>query len=120
MSKKRITKIKEVRDQHEVELLGKKNVVGVMTGYKVKGGERTRRLSIICMVKNKEEVDKLDVNDVIPSKIDKIPTDVIKVGELSALQTTSGERTDRQRPCPMGTSGGHINVRQTPDIAGGD
>lgn len=46
-------KLEEIRMKSEKKLLQKANVVGVMTGYKVREGERTGKLSIICMVEKK-------------------------------------------------------------------
>ncbi|MCZ7356839.1 MAG: hypothetical protein O8C66_14240 [Candidatus Methanoperedens sp.] len=100
-------KLEEIRIKSEKMLLQKANVVGVMTGYKIRGEEKTRELSIICMVEKKVEVSALKSGDLIPKKIDDAVTDVIEVGKIRALQV---DRKSRLRPCPMGTSGGHYLI----------
>lgn len=100
-------KLEEIRTKSEKMLLQKANVVGVMTGYKIRGEERTQELSIICMVEKKLPVSELKAGDLIPKKIDEVVTDVIEVGKIRALQI---DRKSRLRPCPMGTSGGHYLI----------
>lgn len=100
-------KLEEIKTKSEKMLLQKANVVGVMTGYKIRGEEKTKELSIICMVEKKVEVSELKARDLIPKKIDDAPTDVIEVGKIRALQI---DRKSRLRPCPMGTSGGHYLI----------
>lgn len=46
-------KIEEVRKKFEQTLFEKANVVGVMTGYKIREMVKTNVLSIICMVEKK-------------------------------------------------------------------
>lgn len=100
-------KLEEIRIKSEKMLLQKANVVGVMTGYKIRGEEKTKELSIICMVEKKVEISALKASDLIPKKIDDAVTDVIEVGKIRALQV---DRKSRLRPCPMGTSGGHYQI----------
>ncbi|GAI58336.1 unnamed protein product [marine sediment metagenome] len=38
-------KIEEAKSKYERQLLSKQNVVGVMTGHKVRGGERINELT---------------------------------------------------------------------------
>lgn len=96
--------MKEIKRKYERKLLRKANVLGVMTGYKVKAGKRTEELSIVCMVEKKISREKLSKRDVVPDTLESIPTDVIEVGKIIALNV---DRKARHRPCPMGTSGGH-------------
>jgi len=100
-------KIEEVKRVYEKELLRKANVVGVMTGYKVKEEEKTDELSIVCMVENKIPKEELKKRDLVPSRIREVTTDVIQVGKIRALQI---DKKARHRPCPMGTSGGHYMI----------
>ncbi|TET11124.1 MAG: hypothetical protein E3J86_03745 [Candidatus Thorarchaeota archaeon] len=99
--------IHEVKRAYERTLLRKANVVGVMTGYKIKEGEKTDDLSIICMVEKKVSEEKLKKQDVVPPIIKDAMTDIIEVGRFRALQI---DKKARHRPCPMGTSGGHYLV----------
>ncbi len=98
--------IGEIKSKFERGLLSKANVVGVMTGYKIKGEEKTDELSVVCMVEKKLLKEKLSKRDFVPDTIKDIPTDVIEVGKIRALQ----DNKDRLRPCPMGTSGGHYLI----------
>ena len=100
-------KIQEAKFKYERQLLVKPNVVGVMTGYKVKEGERLNDLSIVCMVEKKLAISELRPGDLVPGTIRDFPTDVIQVGRLRALDI---DKKARHRPCPMGTSGGHRGV----------
>ncbi|MEM3593682.1 MAG: hypothetical protein QXS27_03040 [Candidatus Jordarchaeaceae archaeon] len=92
---------------YEKELMKKANVVGVMIGYKVKGGKKTDKLSIVCLVEKKVPETELKKEDIIPPKIEGVPTDVIQVGKLRALNV---DKKAKNRPCPMGTSGGHYLI----------
>ena len=99
--------IEEIKYKNEWELLRKSHVVGVMTGYKYRRGEKTDELSIVCLVENKIPEEELTAQNVIPRKINDVSTDVIQVGKLRALQI---DKKARHRPCPMGTSGGHYMI----------
>jgi hypothetical protein len=100
-------KIEEARSKYERQLLGKPNVVGVMTGHKVRGGERINELSIVCLVEKKLAAETLQKKELVPTTIQDFPTDVIQVGKLRAFDI---DKKARHRPCPMGTSGGHLQV----------
>lgn len=100
-------KIEEIKKKYEKELLKKANVVGVMTGYKIKEEEKTDELSMVCMVEKKIRKEELKKRDLIPTKIKEVTTDVIQVGKIKALQI---DKKARHRPCPMGTSGGHYMI----------
>lgn len=97
---------REIKKKYEKKLLRKANVLGVMTGYKKREEEKTEELSVICMVEKKFKKEELSRRDLIPEIIEDIPTDVIEVGKIRALQ----DNKDRLRPCPMGTSGGHYLI----------
>ena len=100
-------KTEEVKNRYEKQLLHMPNVVGVMSGYKVRGGEKTDELSVVCLVEKKLAKDALMNKEIIPGTIQNISTDVIQVGKLRAFAI---DKKARHRPCPMGTSGGHPQV----------
>lgn len=111
--------ILDIKRKHEKSLMKKKNVVGVMTAYKVKKGVKTDEFCITCMVEKKVGILDLGSKDIIPKMVDGKPTDVIEVGKIKALSVLNeGEddednlidRRNRLRPCPMGSSGGHKDV----------
>ena len=100
-------KIEEAKNKYERQLLGKQNVVGVMTGFKIREEERSDDLSIVCLVEKKLAAETLPKKALVPSTIRDFPTDVIQVGRLRAFDI---DKKARHRPCPMGTSGGHPEV----------
>lgn len=100
-------RLEEVKKRYEKELMKRANVVGVMTGYKIKKEEKTDKLSIVCLVERKFPKTELKKKDIIPKKIREVSTDVIEVGEVRALQI---DKKSKLRPCPMGTSGGHYKI----------
>ena len=97
-------KLEEAKSKYERQLLGKPNVVGVMTGFKVRGGERINELSIVCLVEKKLAAETMQKKELVPATIQDFPTDVIQVGKLRAFDI---DKKARHRPCPMGTSGGN-------------
>ncbi len=101
--------MRRVPERAETEVLTRPNVVGVMVGYKIVGGQETEELCIVALVTHKLPTSKLRPSAVIPRDIDGIRTDVVAVGRLRALAVLSDRRA-RLRPCPMGTSGGHPSV----------
>lgn len=99
--------IKRVKEKRARELLNKANVVGVAVGYKEKGGQKTDKLSLIVMVRKKVPLSELKGQDVVPSEIDRVITDVKEVGDIKALNQNP---KDRWRPAPGGVSIGHYRI----------
>ena len=100
------SEVKIVKDAHKEVILSKPNVVGVGVGYKIKGQQKTSDLSVVVLVRQKIPQAGLTAEMMIPQRVDTIPTDVIEVGEIKALQA----RTDRWRPAPGGVSIGHYQI----------
>jgi hypothetical protein len=98
--------VKQATQLHRQTLLAKPNVVGVGMGYKIKGRTVTDELCVVAMVRQKIPKAGLDPQALVPTVVDQVPTDVIQVGELVALQAP----TDRWRPAPGGVSVGHFKV----------
>ena len=84
----------------------KPNVVGVGIGYKVTSGRKTKDIVPVVMVEKKKPLAALRANDLLPTTIDGINTDVIEVGRIVALKA----RTDKWRPAPGGVSIGHCKI----------
>ena len=99
--------IKIVKERRTTELLNKANVVGVAVGLKEKGGQKTDRPSVVVMVRRKMSLSDLKKQDIVPSEIDRVSTDVKAVGEIRALNQTP---KDRWRPAPGGVSIGHYGI----------
>lgn len=89
-------------------LMAKPNVVAVGIGYKVTGGKMTDELCIVVSVIRKVEDLTLvpSPDEVIPSSLDGVPTDIQETGVIRALQ----DRTDKWRPAPGGVSIGHKDI----------
>lgn len=98
-----VTKVKE---RHKENLLGKPNVVGVGTGYKVSRGKQTDELCVVALVTEKVPEAGLALPAMVPRELEGVPTDVVQVGVLRAHESP----TDRWRPAPGGVSIGHYQV----------
>lgn len=81
----KMEKIRKVKDKHEAELMKKTGVVGCAVGYKYVDGQKTDELCIVCYVKEKRPKNQLKKEDIIPSEIDGILTDVVESGSIRAL-----------------------------------
>ena len=113
--------IRQVLRAASRELLTRANVVATGVGYKVSAGARTFDLSIVCSVSRKVPRALLAPGELVPPRLDGIPTDVIQIGPLRALQSRAGSyspapssvlqsRTGRYRPSPGGVSIGHRDI----------
>jgi hypothetical protein len=98
--------VNQVKELHKEAILAKPNVVGVGTGCKARGGQTTDELCIVAMVRRKVPSARLPPDARIPPVIDGVPTDIMRVGDLWALQA----RNERWRPAPGGVSIGHYQV----------
>jgi len=98
--------VSQVKERNKETILEKPNVVGVGTGYKEVRGLRTTELCVVALVRVKIPRAGLTADELVPSRVEGVPTDVVEVGELRAEQT----RTDRWRPAPGGISIGHFKV----------
>ncbi len=87
-------------------ILGKPNVVGVGQGYKIRGQAPTDELCVVVLVRKKLPKAALSPQALVPQALNGVPTDIVEVGDLVALQA----RTDRWRPAPGGVSIGHFKI----------
>ena len=92
--------------QSRSTLMDRANVVATGVGYKVRGGERTPDLSLVCSVIEKVGLSDLAPKDRIPEAMGGLPTDVVATGRIRALQAPTG----RFRPAPGGVSIGHKDI----------
>lgn len=88
------------------ELIDLENVVGVGRGYKCRRGESTKSEAAVVLVKKKFGKEDLRRNDIIPSRMNGVMTDVVEVGDIRLLS----ERLGFQRPARPGISIGHYKV----------
>lgn len=98
--------VSQVKERNKEAILEKPNVVGVGTGFKEVRGHRTTELAVVALVRVKIPRAALAPDELVPARVDGVPTDVVEVGELRAEQA----RTDRWRPAPGGISIGHFKV----------
>ena len=92
--------------QTQSKLLQKANVVATGVGYKVSHDQRSKELCVVCSVKRKLPQSQLASNDMVPTTLDGLPTDVVETGPIRIFQS----RTDRIRPAPGGVSIGHRDI----------
>lgn len=88
------------------ELFNYPNVVGYGWGMKRVQGERLDERARVVLVSRKVALAALMEDEIVPSEIDGMQTDVFEVGHLRALQA----RTERHRPAPGGVSIGHKDI----------
>lgn len=93
--------------KHVDELLSKPDVYAVGLGEKMSKGRRTGKRALICSIKKKKPLAQLAKEEMIPSEIDGIPTDIVEIGDrpraFPAYQ-------DKQRPVVPGVSTGHYAI----------
>jgi hypothetical protein len=80
------------------------NIVGVGIGPKVSDGRLTSRMSVRFYVERKVAKRAIPKKDMLPSRIDGVPTDVIETGRFYAFATPIAQQ--RRRPTRGGCSCG--------------
>ena len=68
--------------------------------------KRTDELALVVYVSRKEKYRDLAPKEIIPRSIDKVPTDVVEIGEVRLLK----DRRSKMRPAQPGCSIGHGNI----------
>lgn len=101
-----IQEISELRKSNQTAMLKKRNVIGVGVALKETAGQKTSDLSLTVLVQEKMAKQEISEKDLIPDKIDGIPTDVVRVGKVVAFNS----HQSRHRPCPAGVSLGHFAI----------
>ncbi len=92
---------------HQGKLLEKSNVVGVAVGFKNRQGETTGEPSVVVLVEKKKSKAELTADDLIPSELEGMRTDVIEIGVLKAQL---GPRDQHRPVIPAGVSMGHFGL----------
>lgn len=80
-------KIADIQIRYTDELMAKKNVVGIGIGLAMKEGEYTDEVVLVVMVEQKEPIEALAEEDIIPQEIEGIPVDVQETGPIEAQET---------------------------------
>jgi hypothetical protein len=110
-----VEKLARIVEEQRQELLGLPNVVGVGVGYKRTGGLVTSRPSLVILVRKKVPLAHLAPGEAVPLEVAGVPTDVVEVGDLKALEALpqapeSDDHRKRLRPARPGTSLGHFRI----------
>ncbi len=98
--------IRGILNTHREQLLKRLNVVATGIGYKQTGGIKSSTLCIMCSVKKKVKATQLSSQDLVPTAVEGIPTDVVETGIIRVFQAPTG----RFRPAPGGVSVGHTAI----------
>lgn len=93
----------------------KANVRGLAVGVKYKNGQPTGEPALLVLVAQKLLKDELNAEDLVPTKLQNMQTDVLAVGELFAgggesLEVGSQTLAKRIRPAEGGYSVGHFKI----------
>jgi hypothetical protein len=94
-------------------IMKRKNIIGVGSGLKITNGITTNEPCIIIFVKEKLDKSKIGADDLIPSVINNVKTDVIGVGKVFAGMPKTAELqtlNQRVRPAMAGFSIGHFQI----------
>lgn len=92
------------------------NVVGVGAGVKWKNGEASGEPAVLVLVTHKVAKDQLSKAELVPAKLQNMPTDVLAVGDVIAggggAQDSVGIQSlaERARPAMGGYSVGHFQI----------
>ncbi len=91
------------------KIRGKKNVVGYSKKLRrrIRDGREVEEEVIRIYVSKKVDAAFLDLKDLIPGEIDGIPTDVVEIGEIKALNLHPLAHVTRVRPLVAGVSVGN-------------
>ncbi len=88
---------------------GKRNVVGYSKKLRkrIRDGEEVEEEVIRIYVSRKLDPSSLSLGDLIPAEIDGVPTDVVEIGEMKALDAHPRAHVTRTRPLVAGVSIGN-------------
>ena len=92
------------------------NIVATYVGFKQVNKQRTGDVAVVFAVKKKRRLSDISRDELIPSVVSAIPTDVVQTGEIRARSLTQRDQgaarslTEKRRPCPPGYSIGHVSI----------
>lgn len=114
MTDTEIQRVQEALEGKRQELLSLDNVVSVGIGRKVTDGVTTDEVCAIVGVKQKLPESQIPEDQIVPSSVRGVTTDVQEVGEFVAQVVKEVEpqadRRGENRPVPQGVSVGHPDV----------
>jgi hypothetical protein len=87
----------------------KKNVIGYSKKLRkrIRDGKKVDEEVIRIYVSVKRELTDLDLRDLIPKEVDGVPTDIVEIGEIKALNLHPLAHVTRVRPLVAGVSIGN-------------
>jgi hypothetical protein len=91
------------------QIRGKKNVIGYSKKLRkrIKDGKEIEEEVIRIYVSQKVDSSLISLIDLIPAEIDGVPTDVVEIGEMKALDIRPQAHVTRTRPLVAGVSIGN-------------
>ena len=97
------------QDSVWAQIRGKRNVVGYSKKLRkrIRDGEEVEEEVIRVYVSRKLDHSSLSLADLIPGEIDGVPTDVVEIGEMKALDAHPRAHVARTRPLVAGVSIGN-------------
>jgi len=97
------------QDSVWVQIRGKRNVVGYSKKLRkrIRDGEEVEEEVIRVYVSRKLGPESLGLVDLIPAEIDGVPTDVVEIGDMKALDAHPRAHVARTRPLVAGVSIGN-------------
>lgn len=97
--------VKQVKQEAEGRLLGIPGVTGVAIGRKKSKGVDTGDISIQVYVEKKRAKEQIPPDQLIPSEIDGIKTDVVETGPIRLLAESGGSTLQSEHSSGSGTLG---------------
>lgn len=108
MSNQIMAQAREIYQQVLPDLFRRQNVVACGLGYKISEGHTTSDLSLIVSVIRKVPREQLMPQDVIPTSLEGMLTDVVETGRIHAQIPENPK--GRFRPAQPGISIGHRDI----------
>jgi len=101
-----ISVVQQTKRQFEPRLMSLSNVVAIGVGFKIAGGVQTNEPSVVVSVVKKLPVVQLPESARVPKTLGGVPTDVVEIGKVFALQ----DPRQKMRPARPGISIGHYQI----------
>ena len=101
-----ISLVQQTKRQFEPRLMSLSNVVAIGVGFKIAGGVQTNEPSVVVSVVKKLPVIQLPESARVPKTLGGMPTDVVEIGKVFALQ----DPRQKMRPARPGISIGHYQI----------
>jgi S1-C subfamily serine protease len=103
-----ILRAQDAIDKIKDFFFGKANVVGMGVGVVQRPTMSEPSACVVVNVEKKKPLNELNPGDVVPRTIGNVPTDVVEVGRMRALELINPRLSDR--PASPGVSIGHPDV----------